>query len=155
MPRVLIVAYGNPMRSDDGVAWRAAAALEGKFSTPEVEIICAHQLAPELAETVSGCETVIFVDAANNGPPGQICLAPVHPSQTAAGFTHELSPETLAALAQQLFGARFRAFSITVAGANFDHGDSLSSAVEAALPTLVARVEELVQQFLRGAAPSV
>jgi len=39
MARVLIIAYGNPMRSDDGVAWRAAAALQGRFSSDEVEIV--------------------------------------------------------------------------------------------------------------------
>ena len=39
MARVLIVAYGNPLRSDDGVAWRAADLLAEKFSIPEVEMV--------------------------------------------------------------------------------------------------------------------
>src|ERR1700758_3673560 len=75
LPRALIIAYGNPLRSDDGVAWRAAEALRQKFSPAEVEIACLHQLAPELAETVSRFACVIFVDAASAphaGRPGEI-----------------------------------------------------------------------------------
>jgi hydrogenase maturation protease len=154
MPRVLIIAYGNPMRSDDGVAWHAAAALEKKFSTPDVEIARIHQLAPELAETVSRCETVIFVDAAGNGPPGEIRSAQINLPQTQPRFSHQLSPEAVVALAHQLFGAEPCAFSITLTGACFDHGEHLSAAVEAALPALVASIEALIQQFLLLKAPS-
>lgn len=153
MPCVLIIAYGNPIRSDDSVAWRAAAALEKKFSAPDVEIVRTHQLAPELAETVSHCETVIFVDAAGSGPPGQISCAQVPPSQITPRFSHQLSPEAVVALAHQLFAAKPHAFSVTLTGACFDHGESLSPAVEAALPALVARIEALIQQFLPVKAP--
>ena len=38
MPGVLIVAYGNPMRCDDGLAWRAADELERKLSGSEIKI---------------------------------------------------------------------------------------------------------------------
>ncbi len=153
MARVLIIAYGNPMRSDDGVAWRAAAALQGRFSSDEVEIVSIHQLTPELAETIHRCEAVIFVDAANNGPPGQISSAEIRPLQTQPRFSHQLSPDAIVALAHQLFGARTHAFSVTLTGACFDHGESLSPAVEAALPALVTRIEALVQQFLLLEAP--
>ena len=64
MPPVLIVAYGNPLRSDDGVAWRAADILAEKLSASDVEILRLHQLAPELADTLRGFDRVIFVDAA-------------------------------------------------------------------------------------------
>lgn len=153
MPRVLIVAYGNPLRSDDGVAWHAAVALEKKSSASNVEIVRAHQLAPELAETISRCEAVIFVDAARNGPPGQISSTQIRPPQATPGFSHQLSPAAVVALAHQLFGATPHAFSVTLAGADFDHGESLSPAVEAALPALVARIEALIQQFLSLEAP--
>jgi hydrogenase maturation protease len=153
MPRVLIIAYGNPMRSDDGVAWRAAAALEGKFSNPDLEIVRAHQLTPELAEAVSRCGAVIFVDAAGNGPPGEIRSAQINLPQTQPRFSHQLSPDAVVALTHQLFCATPSAFSVTLTGACFDHGESLSPAVAAALPALVARIEALIQQFLLLKAP--
>jgi hydrogenase maturation protease len=149
MPRVLIVAYGNPLRSDDGVAWRAADALEDKFRNEEVEILRLHQLAPELAETVSRFAVAIFVDAAarSDGPRGEVRCEEIVSSESESRFTHHLSPQGVLSLAAQLYHASPHAFSVTVTGQSFDHGESLSPAVEAALPVLVARIEALAKQY--------
>ncbi|MFZ0733485.1 MAG: hydrogenase maturation protease [Candidatus Sulfotelmatobacter sp.] len=151
MPRVLILAYGNSLRSDDGVAWHIADALAGKYSTEQVEIFALHQLGPELAETISRSECIIFVDAAAGpGLPGEIQVKelsanPSIPSDP-PGFCHALSPSHVLALAAQLYSARSRAFSATVVGENFDHGESLSEPVKAAIPALVARIDDLVRK---------
>ena len=147
MPRVLIIAYGNPLRSDDGVAWRAADALEGKLPDPDIEILQMHQLAPELAENLSRVEAVIFVDAADKGEPGEIHCEELSPTGEAR-FAHQLSPGALVLLARQVYGRSPRAFSLTLTGECFDHGEALSSAVVSALPALVARIEALVCQLL-------
>jgi hydrogenase maturation protease len=150
MPRALIIAYGNPLRSDDGVAWRAAEALRQKFSPPEIEIYCLHQLAPELAETISHLPCVIFLDAASSldsGHPGQIRvkeLSGKDPADSLGPFFHALSPDAVIRLADTLYGAKPRAFAVTVIGQNFDHGEALSPAVASALPGLVARIEKLL-----------
>jgi len=155
MPRVLIIAYGNPMRSDDGVAWHAADKLERKFAgskiAAEVEILRCHQLAPELAEAVSQSEAVIFLDAASVGTarqPGELHCEEIVQSDARTSFTHQLSPCAVVALSQQLFGASPRAYAMTLTGECFDHGESLSPMVEAALPEWVARTEALVRQLL-------
>ena len=148
--RILIVAYGNPLRSDDGVAWRAAAALEGKFSSAEVEIMRLHQLGPELSESLSHSECVIFVDAATGPGPGEIEikeLAGTPRSAKAPAFGHALDPEAIVSLAAQLYHARPRAFSATVTGQTFEHGESLSLAVAGALPDFVGRIEGLVREL--------
>jgi hydrogenase maturation protease len=149
MLRVLIVAYGNPMRCDDGLAWRAADALEKRFSTPGVEILRVHQLAPELAEDITRCDTVIFVDAASaesgNGNPGEVRCLEVGLSEGPPRFTHQLSPGAVITLARQLYGASPRAFAVTLTGQCFDHGESLSPVVAGAIPELVARIEALVE----------
>lgn len=149
MGRILIIAFGNPLRCDDGLAWRAADELEKRFCGSDVEILRTHQLAPELAESVSGFETVIFVDAASadgtNSQPGEVRSAAVTASDETPRFSHQLSPGAVLALAAQLFGAAPRAFSVTLTGECFDHGEFLSPTIEAAIPALVARVEELVR----------
>ncbi len=159
MPRVLIIAYGNPMRCDDGLAWRAADELEGKFPTHEFEILRTHQLAPELAETVSRSQAVIFVDAASSGgtnaQPGEVREAPIGLSAGPPCFSHHLSPAAVIALASQLYGAHPRAFSVTLTGQSFDHGESLSPVVVAAIPALVARIETLVQSLLSPTRSSI
>jgi hydrogenase maturation protease len=99
MPRVLIIAYGNPMRSDDGLAWRAADQLDRKFAgtktAAEVEIMRCHQLAPELAEVVTRSESVIFLDAAADAGrnPGELRCEKVLLPGGESSFSHQLSPE--------------------------------------------------------------
>ena len=151
-PRVLIVAYGNSLRSDDGVAWRVAAALQGKFPEDEVEIQCLLQLGPEVAESVRRSECVIFVDAATVQHPGQIeikaLLGEAKSTRTPA-FAHALNPVAVVNLAAQLYHAHPRAFSATITAQTFEHGESLSPVIAAALPELVARLEAKVREFLK------
>jgi len=159
MPRVLIVAYGNPLRCDDGLAWRAAGELKHKFPRSEVEIICSHQLAPEMAETVSRFAAVIFVDAAaadmeGEVRPGQIVCVEVSKPVEPVHFSHHLSPAAVVALAKQIYGASLRAFSVTLTGECFDHGESLSPGVAAAMPRLIGRIDKLAQELLSAAVLS-
>lgn len=158
MPRILIVAYGNPLRSDDGVAWRAADALEGNLPKPDVEVLRLHQLGPELADTASRSECVIFIDAASepSSLPGeirveQVPLVPIDP-EAASRFSHVLSPQAVMTLAESLYGAKPKAILVTVTGASFEHGESLSPPVQAALPVVTQRVAAIVQGFLRRKA---
>lgn len=151
MPRILIVAYGNPLRSDDGVAWRVADILAKRFSTSEVEIIRLHQLAPELADTIRGCERVIFIDAAfskdGDSEPGAVRLEEIvveKPDQ--ARFSHAFSPQKVLGLGSELYGARPRAFSVTIEGGNFDHGSALTPRVANALPDVISTIERLVSE---------
>jgi len=152
MPRVLIIAYGNPLRCDDGLAWRAADQLEGKFSGSVVELLPTHQLTPELAAAVSRSDGVIFVDAASaeegNAQPGEVHCAPIGLPEGKVRFSHQLSPSSVIALARELYAASPRAFSVTVTGQCFDHGESFSPVVAAALPVLVTRIETLVRELL-------
>jgi hydrogenase maturation protease len=159
MPRVLIIAFGNPLRCDDSLAWNAADRLAGRFSSADVEILRTHQLAPDMAEAISRCEAVIFVDAgsaniAGNGPPGEVRDAEVSLSESTPRFSHQLSPSAVVALAHKLYGAKPRAVSVTLTGECFDHGEFLSPVVTAGLPVLVAQIETLVQQMLSGEAPT-
>ena len=158
MPRILIVAYGNPLRSDDGVAWRAADALEARLPKSDVEILRLHQLGPELAEIASHSECLIFIDAASepSSLPGEIRVEQVRREaidpQAASRFSHALSPEVVMALAKSLYGAGPEAFLVTVTGGTFEHGESLSPAVQAALPVVTERIAAIVQGFLRQKA---
>jgi len=151
--RVLIVAYGNPLRSDDGVAWRAADLLAEKYSESKVEILRLQQLAPELSEVISHFATVIFIDAAmadNNSAPGQIHVEEVASQARAETprFTHAISPQIVVALAAKLYGAELQTFLVTVIAVSLEHGDALSPSVAAALPSLVSEVDRLVEQSL-------
>jgi hydrogenase maturation protease len=156
-PRILIVAYGNPLRCDDGIAWRAAEALDGKFSSADVEIMVLHQLAPEIADAVRHRELVLFLDAAccddiEHARPGEVRAREISAEEirehNPGQFSHVYSPAKVLDLARELYHATPHALVITVAGEDFGHGESLSPAVAQALPSVVAQTESVIQRFL-------
>jgi len=151
-PQVLIVAFGNPLRGDDGLAWRTADLLEEKL--PPVRIQRLHQLAPEIAEDLSQCRSVIFVDASASGGPGEIQVRELTGGECRSAEDlicfHQFSPAAVLAMASKLYGARPRAFVATLSGQNFDHCESLSPPVEAAIPAFVARIEEVIRRIAPG-----
>src|SRR5579863_2441204 len=69
MSRTLIIGIGNPLRGDDGLGWRAVESLRQIASLQEVETVTCHQLTPEMAESVSRAERVVFIDAYVGSPP--------------------------------------------------------------------------------------
>ena len=144
MARVLIIAYGNPMRCDDGLGLRAAEELSRLGMLPDIEITTCYQLAPELAEEVSQASLVVFVDAARSGVPGQIVTACVRPCQQRSVFTHDFSPASILGLAQELYGKCPEAHVVSVCGECFDHGEAISVKVMESLPSLIAVVEKLI-----------
>lgn len=142
---VLVIACGNPLRWDDGIAWQAAEEI-GRTLQPPVEIICVHQLTPELAEEASRADTVIFIDATRNGEPGKVLCQTVSPDSTAVCFSHHLAPAQVLALCNQLYGSEPRGFLISISGECFDHGTGLSPAATNALPKSVAKANELIRR---------
>lgn len=152
MPHILVVAYGNPLRSDDGIAWRVAQALQAKFSSDDVEILCLHQLAPELAESAGLFDGIIFLDAASGPIPGEVRIEEIAAHAPEQASSHALTPAAVLSLAARLYNARPRSFAITVTGHNFDHGESLSPPVAAALPDLISRIESLLRSLAHSEA---
>jgi hydrogenase maturation protease len=146
MRRTAIIGYGNSLRSDDGLGWRAAECLRGVVSSPHVEVVTCHQLMPEHAELLSRVQRVVFIDACAGGVAGTwTCQRIVAAPSPVTAFSHHLNPVTLLVLAQTLFGAcPAEALVVTVAGASFGYGTELSPAVRAALPPLVACVRAYI-----------
>src|SRR5215472_15949009 len=93
--RLLIIGYGNPLRSDDGIGWLVAKEL-AKLIGGSATVLTVHQLTPEFAEPVSEADLVIFIDACYEGAPGtwqcETIRGALVPSQT---FAHHLTPATL------------------------------------------------------------
>lgn len=144
---VLIVGYGNPLRSDDGIGWHAARLLATDPRLAGARVLARHQLAPELAEDVSRASLVVLVDAATEGDPGSVSVCQIEPRPaTPATWSHHLDPETLAGLAQTLYGAVPPIVLVSVAAATFAEGDGLSSALQQALPGVVETVAGIVSQ---------
>jgi hydrogenase maturation protease len=144
---VLVVGYGNSLRGDDGVGWHAASRLAGDPRLAGARVLAHHQLLPELAVDVSRASLVVLVDAAADGDPGAVSVRRVQPRRTeTATWSHHLTPESLAGLAEALYGAVPPIVLVSVAAGSFADGDRLSGALQQALPEVVEVVTDVVSQ---------
>jgi hydrogenase maturation protease len=145
--KTLIVGYGNPLRSDDGFGWHVTRSLIPALSGCDVEVMTCHQLTPEIAEPLSRCQFVIFLDADSQGTPGKLHCRAVRPASPQAGaLTHGCTPSYLLASAEKLYGWRPQAVALTVSAQTFAFGEKLSPVVSAALVGAVEQVRHLVRE---------
>ncbi len=142
MPRVLVICIGNTLRCDDGFAWHVADELL-RLHDQQCHVLKVLQLTPELAETISNVELVIFVDAAAHGEPGTLTCDPVTSSESDLRYSHDFTPATLVRMANTLYGHQPRAFLICAAGKVFEHGETLSPEIASATPAAVASVRKI------------
>jgi hydrogenase maturation protease len=146
----LILAYGNPLRGDDGVGWHAAQWIEQALPG-QATVMALHQLTPELAETLSQYERAIFIDAqVGTGEPGPVAachLRALAPGEiTAQALTHHVTPQDLLTAAQILYGHAPTAHLLTIDAYDFSYREGLSPPVAAAR----SRVVEMVGGILGG-----
>jgi hydrogenase maturation protease len=142
--RLVLIGYGNPLRSDDGVGWRAAEELSRSLEFPGVAVasVVSHQLMPELAHDFKDADAVFFIDATREGQPGEVKSHPVI-AEPWIPYSHACSPAALLGLGRELYGARPQAYAVTLCGECFDHGEGFSATARASLPRLTALVEKL------------
>ncbi len=138
---ILIIAYGNSLRRDDGAGLMLAEILERVWKERDLKVHreSVHQLTPELAELMAGdaISVVIFVDT-RVIPPGSDSLRIeasrlASPEDLSPGMGHHMGPLTLMAYARYLYGKTPDAWLVTVPGIDFDHGEGFSDATAEAL----------------------
>jgi hydrogenase maturation protease len=145
VPGTLIIGYGNPTRGDDAIGCQAARTLEQHFwNDPDVEVIAAQQLTPEMAEDLSQREFVLFLDASFGQPPGTITRITVSPEPGPVGLSHHFTPSSLLTAAEQLYGDAPFAMSITMAGWSFELGQKMSQIATRRMPDLIRLAQEAV-----------
>ena len=149
---VLIVGYGNPLRSDDGFGWHAARLLAADPRLAGARVLTLHQLTPELATDIASASLVVLVDASVvDGAPGSVAVRSIQPRQDSPlSWSHHLDPAALAGLAHALYDHVPPIVLISVAGAAFADGDWLSPALQRALPEVVDRVARVVKEHAYG-----
>jgi hydrogenase maturation protease len=140
---ILVIAWGNPLREDDAVAWHVLEglrSLQPRPSLPPMKLRHAHQLAPEMAECVSQARGVVFIDARRDGTPGEVRGEEIVPSPGSNPLAHSLSPQALLLYAEQLYGRAPKAVVLTISGERFGMGEELSPVVRRALPRAIRAV---------------
>lgn len=116
MQRSLIIAIGNPLRRDDGVAHHVPAP-------PGAVVRSVLQLTPEVAEEIAPFDLVVFLDASVTAAMPR--LEPVAEGP-GSSLTHMCSPGSILALSRSLFGFAGRAYVCHLPIADLSAGEGLS-----------------------------
>lgn len=127
---LLIIAYGNPLRRDDGAGLALAEKLGTALSAYGITVhhLAVHQLLPELALTIANptLNGVLFVDTVADRGVNKIIVQPLTDSVADVALGHHLSPQTLLLYAARLYGYCPPAWLAAIPGTDFSHGAGFS-----------------------------
>ena len=153
MPRCLILACGNTLRSDDGIGpWLAEWAEDRFRSEAGLRVLARQQWTPELAEVVAHAHAVLFIDCSVDSAPGSVKIAPVESNIALQGIaTHHQGAAELLALTRDLYSTQpTTAKLLTIGAGSTELGEKFSAAVNAALPKACRMIQEAVLQALKN-----
>jgi len=157
---LLVIAYGNPSRMDDGAGHYILNRLNAAWGLPPVDLLdepatesaevgghrvrtlWVQQLDMGLAEDCAAVDRVLFVDA--HVDEVEMVVAPVIDGAGLGLTSHVLTAATVLALAESAYGHRPEGFRCTVRGERFDFAAELS-------PATRRRCETMAERLLAGA----
>jgi hydrogenase maturation protease len=147
--RILIYAYGNPGRQDDGLGNMFVEEL-GKWIDDKniqgIEIESNYQLNIEDSVKVSEKDIVIFVDASNEDIE-DIFFSVVEPSEGRSEFTtHSASPAFVLALCIRLYDKHPKTYLLQIRGYEWEFKEGLSAKAEKNLQKALEFVEGKLQE---------
>jgi hydrogenase maturation protease len=146
---VLVIGYGNDLRSDDGAGRHAAARIDA-LSIPGVRIVSVHQLAPEISDLLASAKMAIFVDAYPADEGSKIRVEKLASSAPAPGFGHFATPGELLSFAEILYRRQPDAWIVAIPGVSFDFGESLSPTTESGVNDATIIIQELIEQHTQS-----
>jgi hydrogenase maturation protease len=142
----VIIGYGSPIRGDDAVGPLVADQLIEQIQSPSVEVFSRHVLTADLVEDICRARLVIFLDAATDGPVGEVLCRRLRPvAQPSSSMPHSLGPAELLGWVQQLYDRCPEAYLLSVRGETFAFSHyQLTPKVAIAVEPLAAKVRELI-----------
>ena len=145
---VLVYGYGNPGRQDDGLGVALAEQLEAWAKAekiPGLVFDSNYQLNAEDALAVAESRAVVFIDATKEGEE-PFSFQRLDPQAMIAFSTHAMSPESVLALAAELYEARPPAWILAIRGHAWEPNEPPAAA---GLSNLFA-AREFLQGWLRN-----
>ncbi len=124
-PATLIIGIGNTGRNDDGLGWTFTEKIE-EMQLPNITCEYRYQLQIEDAQLVSQYETVFFADASHQALPKGFEIKECSLVDHYYFTSHSQSPETILYLAKALYQKEPMAYTIAIAGQDWDFENKLS-----------------------------
>lgn len=151
---ILILAYGNNLRRDDGTGPALGESLHRIWSARGIDcrLVISHQLFLEHSEEIArpGVNAVVFCDAedCSNNPGSALRFARILTSAESNPGSHSVSPQAVLAAARSLYLAAPPAWAASVPGSDFRHGECFSEPVLRLLRAADAFAADLLVDIL-------
>lgn len=142
--QILIIGYGNTLRSDDGAGQVVAEAVK---TTDLVTSLAVHQLTPELAEPLANVDLAIFVDAYPADAEQTVQVSPLAPADSGMMMAHTSNPQALLAIAKILYNHYPPAWLVAIPGQNFELGTHLSPLAEQGVEEAIEIIDRLIKEY--------
>jgi Ni,Fe-hydrogenase maturation factor len=140
--RTLLIAVGNRLRRDDGVAHTVLGQLG---SIRDVDSRAFLQLSPEVAQDIAAYNAVVFIDSDASAVEPIIQSIDRLPSSPV--FSHLSSPAEVVALSRALFGFGGRALLCRIPVCDLSTGEGLSLQTRACAAQAVVKLENLLGEW--------
>lgn len=147
---VLVVGYGNDLRSDDG-AGRWVADQVDALDLDGVEVRSMSQLTPEVALLASDRRLVVFVDASVDTE--SLTIGDVPSSAEAdpeSVMTHHGNPASVVEMAGTVGRPPDRAVLVSIPATNLEMGFEFTEGTSRAAEGAVAAIAELIARGASG-----
>jgi hydrogenase maturation protease len=145
---ILIYAYGNPGRQDDGLGNRLVDALTpwiAEKGYDHVELDSNFQLNIEDADNIREKDVVVFVDASIEDIDG-FHLGTVEPSEGRSEFTmHAASPAYILALCIKLYNKHPETYLLQIRGYEWEFMEGLSEKAARNLDSALSFLKEKIK----------
>ncbi len=117
--KILVLGIGNIGRQDDGLGWLFLDYLQ-KANFGNMDLEYRYQLQIEDAELICNYKSVIFVDATKENTKKGFYYRASEASDKHSFSTHELCPETVLFLTNNLYQHQPKAFILGIQGYNWE-----------------------------------
>ena len=145
---VLVYGYGNPGRQDDGLGIALAEQVEAWATAeniPGLVFDSNYQLNAEDALAVAESRAVVFIDATKEEME-PFAFRRLSPQAEIAFSTHAMAPESVLALAAELYDERPPAWLLAIRGHAWEPNEPPTAAAQVNL----AAARDFLQQWLRN-----
>jgi hydrogenase maturation protease len=142
---VLLVAYGNEYRGDDGL---------GQYILARVKCPCEKQALYELtleqAEEIRDYQLVVFIDASLEGE--EVQMRRLVRRDVSSPLSHHLPPEKLLHYVWLMYHKEPEAWLLSVRGYDFDFTDQLSPQAQQNTERAIELLEHFLSESPQGRA---
>ncbi|ABA24262.1 conserved hypothetical protein [Trichormus variabilis ATCC 29413] len=142
---VMVIGYGNDLRSDDGIGKWIANEVDS-WHLPSVESLAVHQLTTDLADSLANVNMAIFIDACLPVDGFDVKVQPLLAADDIDSNVHTGDPRSLLALTQALYGNCPTAWWVTIPGVNFEIGDRFSPTAETGKAIALVKIIQILDK---------